>query len=113
MRPSGSRANRDGQVHRRSEPSQHVDKRVRTEQVDPPTEEIADAWLGYTEYLGCVSLFETAGSDELLNLDHQGNKKRGRESLFYGDAGSSSVLMNSGCFALLPIRHACKLPRCY
>jgi hypothetical protein len=27
--------------------------------------------LGYTEYLGCVSLFEAARRDELLKLDHQ------------------------------------------
>jgi hypothetical protein len=71
MRPSGSRANLDCQAHRRTEPSQHIDKRVRTEQVDPPTEKIANTGLGYIEYLGCISLFEAARRDELLNLDHQ------------------------------------------
>ena len=71
MRPSGSRANLDCQAHRRAKPGQHVDERVRTEQVDSPTEKIANTGLGYTEYLCCVSLFEAAGGDELLNLDHQ------------------------------------------
>jgi hypothetical protein len=71
MRPSGCRANLDGQAHRRTKPSQHVDKRVSAEEIDPPTEEITDARLSHTEYLGRASLFEAAGGDELLNLDHQ------------------------------------------
>ena len=68
---SGCRANLDGQAHRRAKPSQHIDERVRAEEVDPPTEEIADARLGYTEYLrGCL-LLEAAGCDEPLQLDHK------------------------------------------
>src|SRR6266850_464586 len=59
------------QTYLRSEPGQHVDQRVRTEQVDTPTEEIADAGLSHTEYLGRCSLFEAAGRDELLHLDHE------------------------------------------
>ena len=58
-------------AHRRAKPGQHVDERIRTEQIDPSTKEIADARLGHTEYLDCSSLFETARLDELLNLDHQ------------------------------------------
>ncbi len=61
-RQSRYRANLDCQAHRRTEPSQHVDKRVRTEQVDTPAEKIANTGLGYTEYLGRAFLFEAAMS---------------------------------------------------
>src|SRR5713101_6369181 len=69
--PSGRGADLHRETYLRSEPGQHVDQCVRTEQVDPPTEEIADAGLSHTEYLGRCSLFEAAGRDELLHLDHE------------------------------------------
>jgi hypothetical protein len=71
MRPSGRRTNFNCQAHRSAKPSQHVDERVSAEEIDPPTEEITDARLGHTEYLGRGSLLETAQLDEFLYLYHE------------------------------------------
>ena len=68
---SSCRTNLDGQANCSAESGQHVDERVRTEKVDPSTEEIADARLSHTEYLGRGSLLETARLDEFLYLYHE------------------------------------------
>ena len=70
-RHSSCRTNLDGQANCSAESGQHVDERVCTEKVDPSTEEIADARLSHTEYLGRGSLPETARLDEFLYLYHE------------------------------------------
>lgn len=42
---SRGRTNLDGQTNGRTKSSKHVDERVNTEEVDPPTEKIIDARL--------------------------------------------------------------------
>ena len=56
----------NGQAQRSAKPGQHVDQRIRTEQVNTSTEEIADAGLGHAEYLPSRLLLEATGCDELL-----------------------------------------------
>ncbi len=70
-RQSSCWANLDCQAHRSAKPGQHVDERIRTEEIDPPAEEIADARLGHTEHLRGSSLFEATRSNEFLHLDHE------------------------------------------
>jgi hypothetical protein len=70
-RPSGRRPNLDSQTHHSAEPRQHVDERVHTKQVDPTTEEIADAGLSHAEYLRGWLLLEATGCDKLLQVDHE------------------------------------------
>lgn len=59
-RCSGRRAWLDGETHTCSKSSQHIDERIRTEEIDAPAEEIADTRLGHAKHLCCRFLLDTA-----------------------------------------------------
>lgn len=68
---SGCSADFYGETYLCPEPGQHIDEGIRAEQVDAPTEKIADAGLSHTDYLGRGFLLEAAGRDEFLHLNHE------------------------------------------
>ena len=51
---SRRRTNLDGQTNRRTKASEHINERIRTEEVDTPAEEIADARLSHAQCLAAV-----------------------------------------------------------
>ncbi len=71
MRTSRRRTDFDGKTNGRAESSEHIDKRVGTEEIDAPAEEIADAGLSHAQRLGGRLLFEAASRNELLYLNHE------------------------------------------
>jgi len=52
-----------------AEPGQHVDQTVSAEQIDPPSEEVADARLRDAQNLGGLGLRQSTRGDRLLKLD--------------------------------------------
>ena len=61
----------DGQANAGSQARQHVNECVGTEEINPPAEKIAHAWLGHAQDLSGLSLFQSARRDQPLDLDHQ------------------------------------------
>ena len=61
----------DGQANAGSQARQHVNECVGTEEVNPPAEKIAHAWLGHAQDVSGLSLFQSARRDQPLDLDHQ------------------------------------------
>src|SRR6266704_744045 len=59
-----------GQADASAEASEHVNEGVRTEQVNPTAEKVADPRLRHAESFGGRLLLQAAGHDDLLDLDH-------------------------------------------
>ena len=59
------------QTNARTEACQHVDEHVRTEQVDPPTDQVTDPGLRDSKKRGRLFLLEMPGCDQLLDLDQE------------------------------------------
>ena len=54
----------DGQANAGSQARQHVNECVGTEEINPPAEKIAHAWLGHAQDLSGLSLFQSARRDQ-------------------------------------------------
>lgn len=54
-----------------TEAGEYVNERIGAEKVNSASEQVANPWLRDTKKLGHLSLLETLGRDELLDLDQK------------------------------------------
>jgi len=54
-----------------AEAGQHINQRVRAEQVDTASQQVAHTGLGYPQHLGRLRLAQAAATHDFLHMEHQ------------------------------------------